>query len=66
MGTFDVAPIRCPVSVLHGRSDRMVDVIHAHHTAELIPGANLVIFDDDGHFSIVTKVVPAISNLLQR
>ena len=27
---------------------------------------NLVIFDDDGHFSIVTKVVPAISNLLRR
>jgi hypothetical protein len=59
-GTFDVASIRCPVTVLHGRSDRMVDVIHAHHTAELIPGANLVIFDDLGHFSITTKVVPAI------
>ena len=42
--TFDVASIRCPVTVLHGISDRMVDVIHAHHTAELIPGANLVIF----------------------
>jgi pimeloyl-ACP methyl ester carboxylesterase len=65
-GTFDVASIRCPVTVLHRRSDRMVDVIHAHHTAELIPGANLVIFDDLGHFSIVTRVVPAIRPLLQR
>jgi pimeloyl-ACP methyl ester carboxylesterase len=64
--TFDVRSIRCPVTVLHGGSDRMVDVIHAHHTAEVVPGAELVIFDDDGHFSIVTKVVPAISNLLQR
>jgi hypothetical protein len=44
----------------------MVDVIHAHHTAEVVPGANLVIFDDGGHFSIVTKVVPVISNLLRR
>jgi hypothetical protein len=44
----------------------MVDVIHAHHTAGLVPGAELVIFDDLGHFSIVTKVVPAISNLPQR
>ena len=44
----------------------MVDVIHAHHTAELIPGANLVIFDDIGHFSIVIKVVFAIRTLLQR
>ena len=64
--TFGVASIRCPVTVLHGRSDRMVDVIHAHHTAELVPGASLVIFDDLGHFSIVTKVVPAIRAFLQR
>jgi pimeloyl-ACP methyl ester carboxylesterase len=64
--TFDVTSIRCPVTVLHGGSDRMVDVIHARHTAELVPGAELVIFDDLGHFSIVTKVVPAIVNLLQR
>jgi len=65
-GIFDVASMRCPVTVLHGRSDRMVDAIHAHHNSELIPGANLVIFDDLGHFSIVTKVVPAIRVLLQR
>ena len=58
--TFDVASIRCPVTVLHSRSDQMADVIHARHTAELIPGANLAIFDDLGHFSITTKVVPAI------
>jgi pimeloyl-ACP methyl ester carboxylesterase len=64
--SFDVTSIQCPVTVLHGGSDRMVDVIHARHTAELVPGAELVIFDDLGHFSIVTKVVPAIVNLLQR
>ena len=64
--TFDVNSIQCPVTVLHGGSDRMVDVIHAHHTAEVVPGANLVIVDDDGHLSIVTKVVPAISSLLRR
>jgi pimeloyl-ACP methyl ester carboxylesterase len=63
--TFDVRSIQCPVIVLHGGSDRMVDVIHAHHTAEVVPGAELVVFDDDGHFSIVTEVVPAISSLLQ-
>ena len=63
--TFDVSAIRCPVTVLHGGSDRIVDVIHAHHTAELVPNADLVIFDGLGHFSIATKVVPAISSLLQ-
>jgi pimeloyl-ACP methyl ester carboxylesterase len=64
--SFDVTSIQCPVTVLHGGSDRMVDVSHARHTAELVPGAELVIFDDLGHFSIVTKVVPAIVSLLQR
>ncbi|MBV8993360.1 MAG: hypothetical protein JO287_06585 [Pseudonocardiales bacterium] len=64
--TFDVTSIQGPVTVLYGGSDRMVDVIHAHHTAEVVPGAELVVFDDLGHFSIVTKVVPAISSLLQR
>jgi pimeloyl-ACP methyl ester carboxylesterase len=64
--SFDVTAIRCPVTVLHGRADRIVNVIHAYHTAELIPGAELQVFDALGHFSITTKVVPAISNLLQR
>jgi pimeloyl-ACP methyl ester carboxylesterase len=64
--TFDVTSIQCPVTVLHGGSDRMVDVIHAHHTAEVVPPAKLAVFDDHGHFSIVTEVVPAISGLLQR
>ena len=64
--TFDVRSIQCPVTVLHGGSDLMVDIIHAHHTAEIVPGAKLAVFDDHGHFSVMTKVVPAISNLLQR
>jgi pimeloyl-ACP methyl ester carboxylesterase len=64
--TFDVASIQCPVIVLHGASDRMVDVIHAHHTADLVPGADLVIFEDLGHFSIETRVVSAVCDLLQR
>ncbi len=64
--SFDVTAIRCPVTVLHGRADRIVSVIHAYDTADLIPGAELQVFDALGHFSITTKVVPAISNLLQR
>lgn len=52
--------------ILHGRSNRIVNVIHAYHTAELIPRAELPVFDDLGHFRITTKAVPAIGNLLQR
>ena len=37
--------------VLHGERS-VVDVIHARHTAEMVPGARLLVQDDLGHFSI--------------
>jgi pimeloyl-ACP methyl ester carboxylesterase len=63
---FDVSTIACPVTVLHGGADKICDVVNAHHTAELVPHARLDIYDDLGHFSIVTKVVPTIQALLTR
>jgi pimeloyl-ACP methyl ester carboxylesterase len=39
--TFDVGKIRCPVIVVHGNDDVIADPIHAHHTASIIPGAEL-------------------------
>lgn len=58
--SFDVAAVQCPVVVLHGGSDRMVDVIHARHTAQLLRNARLVVFGDLGHFSIEQQIVPAV------
>jgi pimeloyl-ACP methyl ester carboxylesterase len=63
--SFDVASIRCPVTVLHGSCDRMVDVIHARHTTELVPHARLVVINDLGHFSIVSRIVPTICQMLR-
>ncbi|MET0779990.1 MAG: alpha/beta hydrolase, partial [Microbacterium sp.] len=45
---FDVARIVCPVSLLHGTADRMVDVIHPRHTADIVPGAELVVVEGHG------------------
>jgi pimeloyl-ACP methyl ester carboxylesterase len=64
--TFDVTAISCPVTVLHGKMDKMCDVVNAHHTAEIVPEARLVLYDDLGHFSIGTKLIPTISQLLPR
>jgi pimeloyl-ACP methyl ester carboxylesterase len=64
--SFDVAAIRCPVTVLHGGSDRLVDVIHARHTTAIVPHASLLVFDDLGHFSIELEIVPAVVELLTR
>ncbi len=61
---FDVSRVRCPVIVLHGTEDRMVDVIHPRHTAAIVPGAELVLLDGHGHFSIEAHVIPSLSRLL--
>ena len=63
--SFDVADITSPVLVLHGARDVIVDPIHARHTAELVPGAQLRILDDLGHFSIEDHIVPAILDVLR-
>jgi pimeloyl-ACP methyl ester carboxylesterase len=64
--TFDVAAIACPVLVLHGGMDRMCDVVNAVHTTEIVPNAQLVLYEDLGHFSIETKLVSTIGDLLSR
>ena len=64
--TFDVTAITCPVTVLHGGMDRMCDVINAQHTAEMVPNAQLALYEDLGHFSIETQLVTTITDLLAR
>ena len=64
--TFDVKRITCPVTVLHGADDGMIPVANAHHTAALVPGATLRVFEGLGHFSILTKVVEVTSELVAR
>ena len=63
-GTFDVAAITCPALVLHGSSDTLLPVANAHHTAALVPGATLQIFDGLGHLSVVREVVGAVHRML--
>ncbi len=63
---IDLAAIRCPVTVLHGRQDMLVDPIHAEHTARVVPGATLELLDGHGHFSIHTQIVPALVRLAAR
>jgi pimeloyl-ACP methyl ester carboxylesterase len=62
--SFDIGSIQCPVTVLHGGRDPIVDVLHARHTAEIVPGATLLVFDDLGHFSIQREIVPTVIQLL--
>jgi pimeloyl-ACP methyl ester carboxylesterase len=59
-GTFDVAAVRCPVTVLHGANDTIVPVAHAHHTAAIVPNATLRIVEGEGHLSILRHLLPAL------
>jgi pimeloyl-ACP methyl ester carboxylesterase len=63
-GTFDVTAITCPVAVIHGGSDNFVPVAHAQHTAAIVPGATLRVYEPLGHFSICQKVVGTVVELL--
>ena len=45
----DVATITVPTRVLHGSADTLIDVSGGEHTADLIPGADLVVVDGWGH-----------------
>jgi pimeloyl-ACP methyl ester carboxylesterase len=62
--SFDIAKIACPVTVLHGRSDALMPVANAHHTAAIVPGATLRIFEDVGHLSLLPRIVEATSELI--
>ena len=61
---FDVTAITCPVVVLHGGSDGFIPVANAHHTAALVPGAALQIFDEHGHLSIMREIVGVVHGML--
>ena len=65
-GTFDVTRITCPVTVLHGAIDGLIPVANAHHTAAMVPGATLRVFEGLGHISILTKAVEVTSEMLMR
>jgi pimeloyl-ACP methyl ester carboxylesterase len=63
-GDLDLAAVTCPVTILHGADDRLVDVRVAHHNKELFPHADLRVVEGLGHFSIGRELLPALLDLL--
>lgn len=61
---FDVSSVRCPVVVLHGEADTICPVVNAYNTAEIVPGAELHLTTDDGHFSIVGHVPEVLADMI--
>ena len=62
---FDLADIRVPVKIWHGRQDRMVPVQHGQWLAANIPGAEADISDGDGHITMIGRIGEIHDWLLQ-
>jgi pimeloyl-ACP methyl ester carboxylesterase len=61
--SFDPGTILAPVLVLHGEADTLTPVAHGRHTAELIPGARLLTWPDEGHISPLAKIPDLAADL---
>jgi pimeloyl-ACP methyl ester carboxylesterase len=49
---FELADIRVPVQIWHGVQDQFVPVAHGRWLAEQIPGAEVHIYEEDGHLTL--------------
>jgi pimeloyl-ACP methyl ester carboxylesterase len=61
--SFDVSKVSCPVIVVHGNRDPIVPVVHASITKELIPHAEVRLYPNLGHLSVVQPVLKALQEL---
>lgn len=53
---FDVADAgRAPVLIAHGAKDRVVPYTHGEWLGRSIPGADVRMFPEDGHISVLTR-----------
>ena len=58
---FDPATIEVPVLICHGEADRVVPVSHSRWLAARIPSAELRVYPDDGHITVLDSgAVPAL------
>jgi pimeloyl-ACP methyl ester carboxylesterase len=57
---FAVADVRQPVLILQGEQDRLVPTAHARWLADHCPAADLRLYPDDGHISIISRLAEAL------
>ena len=62
--SFDITAVDCPVILLHGSEDNIVDPVNAQHTSSLIPQATLRIEDGHGHLSVTATIVEPLMELV--
>jgi pimeloyl-ACP methyl ester carboxylesterase len=63
---FDIAQITAPVLLLHGGQDRIVPSSHGEWLVRQCPSAELLLYPDDGHISILNSSPQAMDWLGER
>ena len=62
---FDISEIRIPMRVVYGLTDVLVPARHGHWLAGNVPGAEVVVEEDLGHFTHPDLVAERMSWLVQ-
>jgi len=60
---FELAEVRQPVVLVHGRQDRIVPLRHGQALAAALPDAALTT-TDDGHLSVVSRLPGLAASLV--
>jgi pimeloyl-ACP methyl ester carboxylesterase len=63
---FDLDAIAVPVSIWQGAQDRMVPFAHGRWLAAHVPGAEVHLYDDEGHLSLVSRLSQVLDSLVSR
>lgn len=56
--------ITAPTLVVHGKADLLIPYQAGEHTAELVPGAQLLILDDMGHYMAEADIAPIVEAMM--
>ena len=63
---FDPAQVRAPTLLMHGEADRMVSAAHSTWLARQIPSAELRLYPEEGHVSVLKEAASALAWLREQ
>ena len=63
---FDLGSVRIPLTLLHGRQDANYPLAAAERAASQLPGAKLVVCENEAHLSLSTSQLETVAKILRK